>query len=155
MGILCSGGAFLLALLLVRLLLRPLKAISQTITAFGEGDGVVRLPLQTHRELDHLAQTFNTMADTIQHHRENLEHQVQRRTLDLETALADMKSLQGMIPICSYCKKIRDDGGSWWQLESYIQDHSEAEFSHGICPDCRVQHFPGVPRSQGGGPSGS
>ncbi|HJW44019.1 MAG TPA: cache domain-containing protein [Geothrix sp.] len=141
-GFLTAGGAFLFALGLVRLLLRPLRALSTAITAFGQGDPTARAPLQTHRELDQLALTFNTMANTIQNHRENLEALVHQRTRDLEKALADMKQLHGMIPICSYCKKIRDDGGSWWQLESYIQKHSEAEFSHGICPDCRARHFP-------------
>jgi|GEM_PF-489239 len=155
MGVLSSGGAFLLALFLGRILLRPLQAFSEAITAFGRGDSGARLPVQVHPELEHLARTFNTMADTIQGHQENLEGLVKQRTLDLEQALADMKSLQGMIPICSYCKKIRDDGGSWWQLESYIQHHSEAEFSHGICPDCRKHHFPEVPLRPKRGPSAS
>lgn len=54
-----------------------------------------------------------------------------------ERALAEVKRLQGMLPICSYCKKIRNDQNSWEQLESYISEHSHATFSHGICPDCR------------------
>jgi len=152
-GLLSSGGAFLLGLGLVRLLLRPLRDLASTITTFGQGDLSARAPLQTHRELDQLASTFNTMADTIQVQQAHLEAIVRLRTRDLEQALSDVKTLQGMIPICSYCKKIRDDGGSWWQMESYIQSHSEAEFSHGICPDCRSLHFPGAggPRE----PSGS
>jgi DNA-binding response OmpR family regulator len=55
---------------------------------------------------------------------------------DLEAALARIKRLEGTIPICAYCKKIRDDQQSWKQLETYISEHSEALFSHGICPDC-------------------
>jgi DNA-binding response OmpR family regulator len=54
----------------------------------------------------------------------------------LEAALARVKQLEGIIPICAYCKKIRDDKQSWHQLEIYISDHSEALFSHGACPDC-------------------
>ncbi len=54
-----------------------------------------------------------------------------------ERALAEVKRLQGMLPICSYCKKIRNDENSWEQMESYISEHSHATFSHGICPDCR------------------
>jgi len=50
--------------------------------------------------------------------------------------MADVKKLSGLLPICASCKKIRDDKGSWQVLESYIADHSEADFSHGICPDC-------------------
>jgi K+-sensing histidine kinase KdpD len=55
---------------------------------------------------------------------------------NLKDALAQIKTLSGLIPICASCKKIRDDQGYWNRLETYIQDHSEAEFSHGICPDC-------------------
>ncbi|HET8575757.1 MAG TPA: GAF domain-containing protein [Methylomirabilota bacterium] len=54
-----------------------------------------------------------------------------------ERALAEVKRLQGMLPICSYCKRIRNDENSWEQLESYISEHSHATFSHGICPECR------------------
>jgi GAF domain-containing protein len=54
-----------------------------------------------------------------------------------ERALAEVKRLQGMLPICSYCKKIRNDENSWEQMESYLSEHSHATFSHGICPDCR------------------
>jgi len=55
---------------------------------------------------------------------------------DLQKALQEVKSLQGIIPICSYCKKIRDKKGGWSQLEIYIHEHSEAQFSHGACPEC-------------------
>jgi hypothetical protein len=54
----------------------------------------------------------------------------------LREALSQVKTLSGLIPICASCKKIRDDKGYWNQLETFIQEHSEAEFSHGICPDC-------------------
>ncbi len=57
----------------------------------------------------------------------------------LEDALANVKQLRGLLPMCSYCKSIRNDGDYWQQLEAYIGDHSEAEFSHGICPTCLVQ----------------
>ena len=55
---------------------------------------------------------------------------------ELEDALAKVKTLSGMLPICASCKKIRDDKGYWMQIESYVRDHSEAEFSHGVCPEC-------------------
>ena len=57
-------------------------------------------------------------------------------------ALARIKVLSGFIPICSSCKKIRDDQGYWNQLEAYIQNHSEAQFSHGICPDFAEVFYP-------------
>jgi len=60
----------------------------------------------------------------------------------LKGALDEIKTLRGIIPICSNCKKIRDDKGYWEQIEAYISDHSEAQFSHGICPDCAQELYP-------------
>lgn len=62
------------------------------------------------------------------------------RIVELQEALAQIKSLRGLLPICMYCKKIRDDKQYWQQLEGYISEHSEAQFSHGICPDCYRKH---------------
>ena len=61
---------------------------------------------------------------------------------ELEDALAEIKTLRGIVPICTSCKKIRDDGGYWHQVESYVRDHSEAEFSHSICPECAKNLYP-------------
>jgi PAS domain S-box-containing protein len=60
----------------------------------------------------------------------------------LQEALREIKTLSGLIPICASCKKIRDDQGYWQQLEAYIQEHSDAQFSHGICPDCARRLYP-------------
>src|SRR5579862_7845430 len=65
-----------------------------------------------------------------------LQGALAQRVRELEEALASVKTLQGLLPICSYCKKIRNDRNYWQQVEGYICDHSEAQFSHGICPDC-------------------
>jgi CheY-like chemotaxis protein len=65
-----------------------------------------------------------------------LQSSLAERVQQLEDALARVKQLQGLVPICSYCKKIRNDRNYWQRLESYLGDHSEAQFSHGICPDC-------------------
>ncbi len=72
------------------------------------------------------------------------EEKVAREKLidELQEALANVKALKGLIPICASCKKIRDDEGYWHQVEVYIRDHSEAEFSHGICPDCVKKLYP-------------
>lgn len=59
----------------------------------------------------------------------------------LQSALSEVKELSGMLPICASCKKIRDDKGYWNQIESYIRDHTRAEFSHGICPDCAKELY--------------
>jgi len=63
---------------------------------------------------------------------------------NLQDALARVKALSGLLPICAGCKKIRDSEGSWSQVESYVQQHSEATFTHGMCPDCTKKFFPGV-----------
>jgi hypothetical protein len=66
-------------------------------------------------------------------------------TQALRDALSQIKTLSGLIPICASCKKIRDDKGYWNQLETFIQEHSEAEFSHGFCPDCMKNLYGVVP----------
>jgi phosphoserine phosphatase RsbU/P len=63
---------------------------------------------------------------------------------DLRNALAEVKKLSGFLPICSLCKKIRNDEGYWQQIEAYIRDHSEAEFSHSICPECVEKLYPNL-----------
>lgn len=77
-------------------------------------------------------------------YQENLEELVRERTGKLENALAEIKTLKGILPICMHCKKIRDDEGYWNQIESYIHARSEAEFSHSICPGCMEEHYPEV-----------
>ena len=66
-----------------------------------------------------------------------LQAELAARVKELELALANVKLLQGLLPICCYCKKIRNDHNYWQQVDTYIADHSEAQFTHGICPECR------------------
>jgi hypothetical protein len=61
---------------------------------------------------------------------------------ELQDSLVKIKTLRGLLPICASCKKIRDDKGYWNQIEAYIRDHSEAEFSHSICPVCMKKLYP-------------
>lgn len=82
--------------------------------------------------------------EELQNHREHLEDLVRLRTSDLEKALSEVKTLSGFLPICASCKKIRDDAGYWQQIEVYIRDRSDAQFSHGICPDCAKRLYPGL-----------
>ena len=73
-----------------------------------------------------------------------LRVRVEQQRDELCSALAKVKVLRGFLPICAKCKKIRDDEGNWTQLEYYIQEHSEAELSHGICPECTPLLFPSL-----------
>jgi len=93
-------------------------------TGFGE---LAAIALQNSRNLD----------DRIA-----AEKQREKVIDDLNKALSKVKKLSGLLPICSHCKKIRDDKGYWTQIESYIRDHSEAEFSHGICKECAEKYYP-------------
>ena len=68
-----------------------------------------------------------------------LQQALAQRVRELEAALSSVKTLQGLLPICSYCKKIRNDRNYWQQVEGYICEHSAAQFSHGICPECYHQ----------------
>jgi hypothetical protein len=72
----------------------------------------------------------------LRHLRETVAH--------LEHALREVKTLRGIVPICSYCKKVRNDQGYWDQVDVYVQAHTEADFSHGICPTCLTEHFPAL-----------
>jgi CheY-like chemotaxis protein len=69
----------------------------------------------------------------------NLQQSLEERVRELEDALSRVKHLRGLLPICSYCKKIRNDRNYWEQVESYITEHTEAQFSHSICPGCYEQ----------------
>jgi DNA-binding response OmpR family regulator len=82
---------------------------------------------------------------TIQQHNRELARKndaLERMNADLKRALERIKTLEGILPICSYCNKIRDEKGTWKQLEDYISNHSRAEFSHGICPACMQRYHP-------------
>jgi hypothetical protein len=83
------------------------------------------------------------LQDEIEEH-EKTEAQKEKLIEELQQALKEIKQLSGLLPICSECKKIRDEKGSWHQIEEYIASHSEAVFSHGICPDCKKKLYPNV-----------
>ena len=68
-----------------------------------------------------------------------LQQKLAERVTELQAALSNVKQLRGLLPICSYCKRIRGDDQYWLQVEAYIADHSDAQFSHGICPTCYVE----------------
>jgi hypothetical protein len=65
-----------------------------------------------------------------------LRRKLAERVHELEAAISRVKQLQGLLPICAYCKKIRDDRNYWQQVEEYVSAHTDAQFSHGICPEC-------------------
>lgn len=75
----------------------------------------------------------------VARHQDMME--LRRVNEELTSALQQVKTLTGLLPICAHCKKVRDDTGYWQQVESYISGHADVEFSHGICPDCVRKHY--------------
>ena len=106
----------------------------------AKGESIPILKTVTRIKLDgreHLVESFLDISD-----RKQAEEEREKLIAELQDALAKIKTLSGMLPICSACKKIRDDKGYWNQLESFIRDHSEAEFSHSMCPECAKRLYP-------------
>ena len=81
------------------------------------------------------------MSDTNTRYREAIE-EIGEKNTKLEKALDEIRMLNGLLSICSHCKKICDDEGNWNRLETYIERRSDAEFSHSICPECLRDHYP-------------
>jgi PleD family two-component response regulator len=79
-----------------------------------------------------------------------LERGLAERNRVLETALGEVKKLSGLLPICANCKKIRDDQGYWHQVESYIKERSDADFTHALCPSCMTELYPEIRHMMGG-----
>lgn len=134
-------------------LANPLTELTEAAFAMSTGALDQQVPVRSRDELGELAGSFNLMAERVATAHKALEERVvaldrevtrrqaverEREQLiaELTRAMADLKTLAGIIPICSSCKKIRDDQGYWNQLEAYISEHSDAQFSHGLCPEC-------------------
>jgi hypothetical protein len=84
------------------------------------------------------------IAEELKAAKDHMEDRVEERTAELKEALAHVRRLSGLLPICAACKKIRDDQGYWTQLETYLRDHSEAEFTHSLCPECYKNFIAGI-----------
>ena len=129
-------------------LLRRNLLQSAAVALFFFLAGAPFLLLLTHVFRTHTSALQDLNAE-LRLHKDNLEVQVrdrtaalQKETERLQEALANVRTLSGLIPICASCKKIRDDKGYWNQLEIYIQKNSDALFSHGLCPDCVQKLYP-------------
>jgi len=93
------------------------------------------------RLLNEMTRLFNDLA-VLQRQTAKQKAELEKANRRLHEALAEIRRLQGLLPICASCKKIRDPNGEWHKIEDYISDHSEARFSHGICPQCAQKLYP-------------
>ena len=163
-----SGGMLLLlSMILARRIsvsltshLRALEAIAQRVAESGSLDR--HAEVAGPDDVQALASSFNAMIDRVRSANEELERRVKVRTAELsianeellrlnlekelaidglKEALSKISTLRGLLPICAACKKIRDDKGYWKQIETYIMEHTDADFSHGICPDCAKELY--------------
>jgi PAS domain S-box-containing protein len=98
-------------------------------------------------EAGNVCGTFGISRDITE--RKRAEGERERMIGELQDALLNVKALRGLIPICAACKKVRDDSGYWGQIESYLLEHSEAEFSHSLCPECMKRLYPDVDVNSG------
>lgn len=130
------GGA--IAVGFSRVITRPLLHLAGAAEAFGRGQRNQPLAVESHDEVGALARVFNAMVEN----RARVEQEREQLIGELQKTLSEVKILRGFLPICSSCKRIRDDQGYWQQIESYICAHSEAEFSHGLCEECMRKLYP-------------
>ncbi len=120
---------------------------------------VALIPIRSHREIVGLLQLNDRRKDCftldmihffegiaasigVAWMRRQAEEERERLISELRKALSEVKKLSGLLPICASCKRVRDDNGYWKQIELYIKEHSEAEFSHGVCPECAKKLYP-------------
>lgn len=96
----------------------------------------------------YLSVTLGIFAFRRWRHQLRTEQALHAQVARLNRSINEVRQLRGILPICAACKKIRDDQGYWHQVESYVRDHSDADFSHGICPTCIQELYPGYARRE-------
>ncbi len=122
----------IVALFLGKRIAKPIVSLADDATKIGAGNLQTRTKVSSTDEIGILAKSINSMAGNLETNAAAQEKII----IKLQKALDEILILRGILPICSYCKKIRDDKGAWEVIEAYICRHSEAQFSHGICPEC-------------------
>lgn len=146
-------------------LIIPISKLTKGARKVSEGDLDYEIKIKRSDEFGVLAETFNGMVaslkksylktrmanEELNEFKNNLEQIVEERTNELRhlneelsRALSEVTNLKGLLPICSSCKNIRDDNGYWNQIEHYISTHSQAEFTHSICPTCAKRLYPDI-----------
>lgn len=129
---------FICYFIIQKIIVRPLNAMTAYIANEGNKIDGTGIKIKKRRdEIGFLVNAFNGMQSDL----EKKDNEKNKLINELQIALNEVKNLKGIIPICSYCHKIRNDEGAWDRLEAYISKHSEAQFSHGICPSCSAREL--------------
>ncbi len=164
--------AIILIMLAIVRIVKPIEFLATSAQAIGKGDYSQHIKLTSRDEIGALESAFNQMSRDLAEYHGKMQELVKIRTEELDKAnrqlkqeiadrvaiekerkklinelqdsLQKVKMLSGLLPICASCKKIRDDEGYWSQIESYIRDRSEAQFSHSICPECAKKLYPEI-----------
>ena len=122
------------------LILSVLSVLTMVASSFMAGNQFSHLFVDVWNMLMYLG-FFSIFTVVLSFLRKDL-YERRRLIAELQQTLGEVKQLSGLLPVCASCKKIRDDNGNWKQMESYISDHSEVLFSHGICPECIERLYP-------------
>jgi len=154
-GIIFTFLTAFIALLLGKWAAKPIVELAATAQTIGGGRLDTRAEVTSKDEIGSLAKSLNRMAinlkDTMTsrdnlvsevEHRKKAEEKKEKVIFELNKALSEVKTLRGILPLCSFCKKIRDDKGYWEQVDVYIHKYSQADISHSICPDCMKKNYP-------------
>jgi len=139
-GIVFTFLTAVVALLFGKWIAGPIVELVTTAQSIGEGHLDTRVEVFSNDETGTLAKTLNKMTENLQNTMASRD-ELETANRKLQDALDSIQTLSGLVPICAKCKKIRDDKGFWNQIEGYIETHSEAIFSHGLCPKCEEELY--------------
>jgi PAS domain S-box-containing protein len=131
-----------------RRLINPQDAPEKYEFSFFGKSGEIKHALMSVSLIPSMRKIIASFTDITE--RKRTEAALQQRLIELQEARDNIKTLEGILPLCSYCHRIRTDQESWKKLEEYISEHSNALFSHGICPECLQKHFPEIERGKSG-----
>jgi hypothetical protein len=118
-----------------------IQALVRVIIFIAVAGVVTFLSMHRKREEELLLEANRQLESEVEE-RKKSEEEKETLIFKLQSTSAEVKLLRGILPICSFCKKIRNDKGYWEQVEIYVRQHSAAEFSHSICPECLDKHYP-------------
>lgn len=139
--------AFFISFFLARHVTRPITLLTDLARRIAAGDYSLRADDASRDEIGSLGKSFNLMARNLIRKQSELSEKVEQLEAEIverERAEQEIERLRGILPLCSVCKKVRDDEGAWHNVDSYIQNHSQADVSHSLCPACMAKKYPDI-----------